>query len=128
LVAWIRTNLFGDIGTSLGTLTIVAGLMYVLPPFLQWLLVDAVWVPNYDTCHAEGAGACWGVIAEKYRLIIFGRYPFEEQWRPLVSTLLLLGLIVVSCTRAFWKATGWLRVWVVVFAMFFTIMLVECLV
>jgi general L-amino acid transport system permease protein len=95
--------------------------MYVLPPFLQWLLVDAVWVPNYDTCHAEGAGACWGVIAEKYRLIIFGRYPFEEQWRPLVSTLLLLGLIVVSCTRAFWKA--WLAaVWVVVFAMFFTIM------
>jgi general L-amino acid transport system permease protein len=95
--------------------------MYVLPPFLQWLLVDAVWVPNYDTCHAEGAGACWGVIAEKYRLIIFGRYPFEEQWRPLVSTLLLLGLIVVSCTRAFWKA--WLAaVWVVVFALFFTIM------
>jgi general L-amino acid transport system permease protein len=121
LVAWIRTNLFGNIGTSLGTLSIIAVMLYVLPPFLQWLLVDAVWVPNYDACHAAGAGACWGVIVEKYRLIIFGRYPFEEQWRPLVSTLLLLGLIVVSCTRAFWKA--WLvGVWVVVFALFFTIM------
>jgi general L-amino acid transport system permease protein len=61
------------------------------------------------------------VIVEKFRLIIFGRYPFEEQWRPLVATLLLIGLIVVSCTRAFWKA--WLAgVWVVVFALFFTIM------
>ena len=61
------------------------------------------------------------MIAEKFRLIIFGRYPFDEQWRPLVSTLLLIGLVVMSCTRAFWKA--WLAgVWVVVFALFFTIM------
>ena len=120
-VAWIRANLFGNWSTSLGTLTILAVLLYVLPPFLKWLLVDAVWVPNYDTCHADGAGACWGVIVEKFRLIIFGRYPFEEQWRPLVATLLLLGLIAMSCTRAFWKA--WLAgVWVVVFALFFTIM------
>ncbi len=120
-IAWVRANLFGDWSTSLGTLTIVAFLLYVLPPFLQWLLVDAVWVRDYEACHADGAGACWGVIAEKFRLIIFGRYPFEEQWRPLVATLLLLGLIVMSCTRAFWKA--WLAgVWVVVFALFFTIM------
>lgn len=121
LIAWIRANLFGNWSTSLGTVTIIAALLYVLPPFLKWLLVDAVWVPNYDTCHADGAGACWGVIVEKFRLIIFGRYPFDEQWRPLVATVLLLGLIVMSCTRAFWKA--WLAgVWVVVFALFFTIM------
>jgi general L-amino acid transport system permease protein len=31
-------------------------------------------------------------VAEKYRLIIFGRYPFEEQWRPLIATLLLVTL------------------------------------
>ena len=29
-------------------------------------------------------------IAEKCRLIIFGRYPFEEQWRPEIATLLLV--------------------------------------
>ncbi len=121
LIAWTRANLFGDLSTSLGTLTVVAAMLYLLPPFFKWLLVDAVWVPSYDSCNADGVGACWGVIAEKFRLIIFGRYPFEEQWRPLVSTLLLIGLIVMSCTRAFWKA--WLAgVWVVVFALFFTIM------
>jgi general L-amino acid transport system permease protein len=120
-VAWVRANLFGNWSTSLGTVTILALLLYIVPPFLKWLLVDAVWVPNFDACHVDGAGACWGVIVEKFRLIIFGRYPFEEQWRPLVATLLLLGLIVVSCTRAFWKA--WLvGVWVVVFALFFTVM------
>jgi general L-amino acid transport system permease protein len=61
------------------------------------------------------------VIAEKYRVIIFGRYPFEEQWRPLIATLLLTGLLVASCIRTFWKA--WLPLlWLVVLAVFFALM------
>jgi len=36
------------------------------------------------------------VIAEKYRLIIFGRYPYEEQWRPELATVLLVGLLMAS--------------------------------
>jgi general L-amino acid transport system permease protein len=66
-------------------------------------------------------GACWGVVAEKNRLIIFGRYPFEEQWRPLVATLLMLGLLLASCVRAFWKP--WLGLlWLAVLAIFFATM------
>ena len=61
------------------------------------------------------------MIAEKYRLIIFGRYPFEEQWRPLVATVLMVGLLVASCMRFFWKP--WLAVlWLVVLAAFFALM------
>ena len=30
------------------------------------------------------------MIHEKFRFIIFGRYPFDEQWRPLVGTTTLL--------------------------------------
>jgi general L-amino acid transport system permease protein len=52
---------------------------------------------------ARGIGACWGVIAEKYRLIIFGRYPFEEQWRPLVATLLMVAAAGGQLHAAFWK-------------------------
>ena len=33
-----------------------------------------------------GAGACWGFVAEKWRLILFGRYPYEQQWRPALAT------------------------------------------
>ncbi|MEY3447415.1 MAG: hypothetical protein RIR45_2170, partial [Pseudomonadota bacterium] len=39
LVAWIRTNLFSDWKTTLGTLLIGYGLLSVLPPFLSWALV-----------------------------------------------------------------------------------------
>jgi general L-amino acid transport system permease protein len=82
----------------------------------------AVWVPNYDACRADGCGACWGVIAEKYRLIIFGRYPFEEQWRPLVCHPAAAGSAGRQLHRAFWKpwlaaCCGWLCL-----PLFFTLM------
>ena len=119
-VAWIKANLFGSLGTSLGTVAIALVLLAVVPRFLNWALVNAVWAKDYDACHTA-AGACWGVIAEKFRIIIFGRYPFEEQWRPLVSALALLALLVVSCMRPFWKP--WLAaLWLAVLAFFFTVM------
>ena len=99
----------------------LAALLTFVPRLLGWALVHAVWVPNFDACHVEGAGACWGVVAEKFRIIIFGRYPFEEQWRPLIATLLLLTLLVCSCMRMFWKA--WLGLaWVAVLGFFFVVM------
>ncbi|MEY4344646.1 MAG: hypothetical protein RL032_478 [Pseudomonadota bacterium] len=120
VVAWIRTNLFGDIRTSIGTLAIGLVLLLILPRFLNWALFNAVWAKDFDACHAA-TGACWGVVAEKFRIIIFGRYPFDEQWRPLIATAALLGLVVASCMRAFWKP--WLAVlWVAVLAFFFTLM------
>ncbi|MDP1693573.1 MAG: amino acid ABC transporter permease [Burkholderiaceae bacterium] len=121
LAAWVRGNLFNDWKTSAATLVIGGLLLWYLPQLLHWALVRAVWVPSADACRAAGAGACWGVVAEKYRLIIFGRYPFDEQWRPLVATLLMVGLLVASCSRAFWRP--WLALlWVVVLAAFFALM------
>ena len=120
LIAWTRLNLFGDLRTALATLAIGGLLLWLIPRFLNWSLFHAVWIPDYDVCHTA-TGACWGVVREKFRLIIFGRYPFDEQWRPLVATALLLGLLVASCTRAFWKP--WLTIlWVAVLAFFFTVM------
>lgn len=122
LVPWIRANLFGD-WKSVLTTVILAGLAVAwLPAIASWLIVDAVYVPDYDVCQkARGAGACWGVITEKYRLIVFGRYPFDEQWRPELATLLLVGLLVASCIRAFWKP--WLvLLWALVLPAFFVLM------
>ena len=120
-VAWIRANLFGDWRTTLATLVVGGLLLWYGPKFLSWGVFGAVWLPSLDACRAEGAGACWGVVAEKYRLIIFGRYPFDEQWRPLAATVLMVGLLAASCTRPFWKP--WLPLmWVVVLALFFWLM------
>ena len=52
---------------------------------------------------AKGTGACWAVIADKYRLILFGRYPYDQQWRPAIVVLIFIGLYVVSAMRRFWR-------------------------
>jgi general L-amino acid transport system permease protein len=51
----------------------------------------------------KGVGACWAVIADKYRLILFGRYPYDEQWRPALVVLIFIGLYIVSAMRRFWR-------------------------
>ena len=119
-VAWCKTNLFSDWKTSLGTAVIGAVLLAILPPLFRWAILNATWVPDHEVCH-QAAGACWGVVREKFRFIIFGRYPFDEHWRALIATAMLLSLIIASCMRVCWKA--WLPVlWAAVLAVYFTLM------
>jgi general L-amino acid transport system permease protein len=122
LVPWIRANLFGDWRSAVTTLLIAAFAAWVAPRLLQWAVFDAVTRPSLDACAAaRGSGACWGAVVEKYRLVIFGRYPFGEQWRPLLATALMVALVVASCARALWSR--WLAVWwVAVLAAFFVLM------
>ncbi len=122
LVARLRENLFSSLPNALTTLVLLGLFAWALPDALRWLFLQAVWAPNADACQAaRGHGACWGVIAEKFRIIVFGRYPIEQQWRPAAATAALLALLVASCTRPFWKA--WLAVlWVGVLALFFVLM------
>jgi general L-amino acid transport system permease protein len=122
VLGWVRRNLFGGPSSSLATLTIIAALFYYGPGFIDWAVVNAVVRPDIAACRAlDDAGACWGVIAEKYRLILFGRYPFAEQWRPLAATALMIAMLVASCTRPLWSR--WLVLaWVIVFTVFFILM------
>ncbi len=122
VVPWIRANLFGDVKSSIATLVILALGLYYLPGFFSWAVTNAVLVTDANVCQAaRGTGACWAVVLEKFRLIVFGRYPYEQQWRPELATLVLLALLVASCIRYFWKP--WLALaWVVVVPAFFALM------
>ncbi len=107
VLRWLRANLFSSIASSIITLLLLAVLAKMIVSFAQWGIWDAVWtVPGNDTsaCRAaRGIGACWAVIPEKYRFILFGTYPFEQQWRPALATLLFIALFYVSCLRSFWR-------------------------
>ncbi|MFA7624552.1 MAG: amino acid ABC transporter permease [Pusillimonas sp.] len=110
--------LWGLVATPLNailTVFCVGALALAVPPVLDWLWFDARFTARSANECREAAGACWAVIAHKYRLVLFGIYPYDEQWRPLLASILLVVLVALSCVRAFWRA--WLAlVWLVVLA------------
>lgn len=81
----------------------LALLVWAVPPLLDWALFSATWsAENMHGC-PPGGGACWAFIGDKARLILFGRFPYFEQWRAAIATLLLVALVVVSLDPRFWK-------------------------
>ena len=109
-----RADLFGSPVRSVATVVVVALGAWLLLVLLRWGVLDAVFRADAEACRAA-AGACWGVIAEKWRPIVFGRYPYDAQWRPAVATLLLAATTLLSAWPRAWKP--WLAVvWLVVVA------------
>ncbi len=106
LVGWLRANLFNSVCNSILTLVALYFLAVTIPPAIRWALVDAIWsAPNGQTCRGamgQEGGACWAFIGEKIRFILFGRFPYAEQWRPLLVVVVFVGLIVASCNRRLW--------------------------
>ena len=106
-VAWLRTNLFSSWWSTAVTLALIYLIVRWAIGFVDWAFVNAVWsVPDNQTqaCRAvQGTGACWAVVTEKYRFILFATYPYDEQWRPALVCLLFIGLYIVSAMRRFWR-------------------------
>jgi general L-amino acid transport system permease protein len=105
---WMHANLFSSVTSTLITLTLVYLIAYGAISLFQWGIVNAVWfVPDNRTqaCRSvRGLGACWAVVREKYRFVLFGTYPFDEQWRPALAILLFVLLYCLSAIRSFWRA------------------------
>jgi general L-amino acid transport system permease protein len=111
LTQWLRANLFSSWPSTLATIAILWLAWRLVPPFVDWALVHAVWrAPDARACR-ETQGACWAFIGEKHRFILFGTYPFEQHWRPALATAVLILLWVFSSLKRFWN--WWLSaIWV----------------
>jgi general L-amino acid transport system permease protein len=107
IFVWLRTNLFASIPSSVISVLLIFVLAKALISFLQWGFWNAIWIlPGDQTgpCRAiRGIGACWAVVPEKYRFILFGTYPFDQQWRPALATLIFIALFFVSSRRNWWR-------------------------
>jgi general L-amino acid transport system permease protein len=121
-VAWLRANLFATPASTAATILAGALLARALPGAVRWLVTGAVYSADYDRCLALARrAACWGFVAEKHRLILFGRYPYEEQWRPAAATLLVvLALLVTAHPRSWRRALA--PAWAVVLAAFLALL------
>ena len=103
-----RAPMFRDRTNAIATAIVGAVLAYAGFKFVKWGIVNAVWsLPpdaGSEACRvAKGDGACWAVIAERFRFILCGAYPFAEQWRPAVACLLFVTLYAASTVRTWWN-------------------------
>ncbi len=129
-IGWLRANLFGTWWSTAVTLLLGWLLLRWAWGLIDWGVVHAVWTvpqtpqggPDPARCRAlQGAGACWAMIGDKARFILFGQYPYQQQWRPALCVLLFIALYGVSASRRFWRRElGYL--WVLVLAAILALM------
>ncbi len=104
-LAWLRTSLFSSWFSTAITLVLAYLILRGFWGFVQWGLLNAVWwVPENQSqaCRTlHGTGACWAVVTEKYRFILFATYPFDQQWRSALAIMMFVALYVVSAMRRF---------------------------
>jgi len=106
-VGWlgaIRQSLFANPTNVVFTLLAATLLLLIIPPLLRWAILDAIWYTTDPTACRTIAGACWAVVAEKYRVILFGTYPYTEQWRGALVVGLITLLAIVTAIPRCWKA------------------------
>jgi general L-amino acid transport system permease protein len=111
-IAWARASLFSSWWSTAVTLVLAYLIARWVMGLVDWAFINAIWsvplnaqgVAQTQACRAlNGTGACWAVITEKHRFILFGTYPYDQHWRPLLCILLFIGLYVVSAMRRFWR-------------------------
>ena len=104
-VGWMRANLFSSVTNSILTILGILLVIWIVPPIIQWALIDAVWVGDgREACIVPGTGACWAFVEAKFPQFMYGRYPVEERWRvDLTAILLVVGLIPMAIPRVPFK-------------------------
>jgi general L-amino acid transport system permease protein len=102
-IHWVRQHLFSGVGNAFLTVMAVLLLWQLLPPLFDWAVIEAVWTGADPTACREAEGACWAMIQQKHRFILFGLYPYAEQWRPALALGLFLVAVVISAIPACWR-------------------------
>lgn len=117
-LGWLKQSFFKN--TFSGLLTLL-GLMLIYKisgPLVSWLFLDAVYVGNSADCN-EAHGACWSFVVAQFKLFLFGAFPRELIWRPILAAVLLgitfgltaMRLISVRIMIACWSALILLTYW-----------------
>ena len=106
-IGWVRANLFDGWFNSLLTLATLYLIWQTVPPLIRWAFVDSLWNTTSEACRGID-GACWSFVPRNLRFILFGFYPHDQQWRPLVAMVLLVALLLFSRNRNHWgKRLAW---------------------
>ena len=95
---WVKKNLFATPKDVVLTVVAIVFLVWAIPQLVDWLFVKAVWSGTDRTFCAttvqggtqpDGwSGGCWAFIRAKFSIFMFGLYPPNEYWRPILVIIL----------------------------------------
>ncbi len=90
---WTRENLFSSplntILTLLGVL-VVYSLIHHLGPWFSNSIWNAGSLSQCREILAGESGACWAVIKDRWHQLLFGFYPQDAYWRPVLTFVLMV--------------------------------------
>lgn len=120
----IRDRYFSTPTNAIISLLGIAFLAWAGWTVFNWAILNAAWTSNDGTsgnCHGI-KGACWAVIHVRWRLIMFGLFPADEQWRSTLACIAIVVVGVLSCMPVMWRPLRLASLWVVGFATFYFLM------
>ena len=89
---WARENLFSSPVNAGVTLIYGALLLYLGWRAFEWAVLNAtISGASHQDCSDDGA--CWTYLKLHFRLLVYGRYPIDEQWR--VDVVFGLGVAAI---------------------------------
>ena len=85
-LGWLHEKLFSTPLNVMLTLACALLIAWAVPPFLRFVLIDAVWSgTDREACIASPAnpdpGACWAFVREWFSYFVYGFYPLAQRWR-----------------------------------------------
>ncbi len=110
-VDWLRRRFFATPTDAALTLAGLLLLAWFLPAALRWGIIDSVVVADTPAACRAAAGACWAVVAKHARIILFGLYPYDLQWRPLAALLLVVAATGVTAWLGLWRVRALAAIW-----------------
>ncbi|MGR3723104.1 amino acid ABC transporter permease [Abyssibius alkaniclasticus] len=90
VVGWLRQNLFSGPFNTILTIVSAAVIIFLAYEILPWF-TNSTWnASSLSECREIADGACFAVINERFNQLMFGFYPSELYWRPVLAFVLLL--------------------------------------
>ncbi|MDE0851999.1 amino acid ABC transporter permease [Yoonia sp.] len=97
-VRWVRENLFSSVTNAILTLISIYLVYWVISHVGPWL-VGGIWdAGSLSECREirnatlgpDASVACWAVLSDRWHQLLFGYYPSELYWRPILALIIFL--------------------------------------
>jgi len=118
VIKWLRENLFSGWFNTILTLVGLWAIYSLISASLPWWL-NGVWTASSlgecreivaATAGPDATGACWAMVRERWHQFLFGFYPQEQYWRPILAFVLLFVAIAPVLFQALPRRMIWLSV------------------